>query len=334
MKNKYFVAIFFAMGLLAACSPDKEEKPVPGQRKIIIKGSETELEMVTRLKEAFLAEPGNVDIELSGGGSEEGIRLFIANAIDIANASRKMTNDEIEQARKHHVEPVPVIFALDVVAIITHPKLGVDSLSLHELDEIYSGRATNWKQFHGPDAPIHLYGRDHKSGTHHYFKQKVIQGDYASSMSLHKNYEEIIEKVENDPYGIGYVSLGHLIKDGKPNKNTWAVYLYIDGAVACSPYESRWVNEGQYPLMRPLYQYTNGVPANEMRRFIDFELSARGQGIIALTGFYPINDFHHQINRKVGYCNRLESFVNIEKESAFQLGVFIAIAAVYGIFGF
>lgn len=302
LMKKNFATRVLLLGLLAACNPEKEEEKTPSiQNKIVIKGSETELEMVTRLKEAFLAEPGDVSIELSGGGSEEGIRLLINNSIDIANASRKMSSDEVDQARKHHVEPVPIIFAVDVMAIITHPKLGVDSLSLHELEQIYSGKATNWKQFHGPDAPIRLYGRDLKSGTHHYFKHKVLQGDYAPGMSQHKNYEEIIEKVENDPYGIGYVSLGHLLKGGKPNQHTWAVYLYIEGSAACSPYEARWVNEGQYPLIRPLYQYTNGVPANEVKRFIDFELSPRGQGIISLTGFYPINDFHRQINRKAGY---------------------------------
>lgn len=284
--------------LLHSCGNGKKEKSEPQKESLVIKGSETELNMVSKLREAFARKNGTPKIQLSGGGSEEGINLLVKNAVDIANASRKMTEAEISMARKNHVEPVPVIFAVDVIAVITHPKLSVDSLSLSELAAVYSGEITNWKTLKGPDAPIHLYGRDLHSGTYHYFKQKVLKAEYAPGMDMSKNYSDIINKVENDPYGIGYVSLAHLVKNGKPHNRTWAVYLYVEGSPAISPYEKRWVYEGLYPLIRPLYQYTNGTPTGAAKKFIDFELSPAGQEIINQTEFYPINDFHRHINRK------------------------------------
>jgi len=48
------------------------------------------------------------------------------------------------------------------------------------------------------------------------------------------------------------------------------------------------VLNGKYPISRPLFLYTNGLPQGLVKKFIDFCLSKQGQEIVLKTDFVPI----------------------------------------------
>ena len=45
-----------------------------------------------------------------------------------------------------------------------------------------------------------------------------------------------------------------------------------------------------YPISRPLLFYTNGAPAGNVRKFVDFVLSKEGQEITEQMEFVPVNN--------------------------------------------
>ena len=141
---------------------------------LIIKGSDTELEMVKDLTKEYAFQNSDITVDISGGGSQLGIEALINNEADIANSSRPMKSKEINRAKKNGVNPIPIMFSVDALAIITNSELGVDSLSTDDLTQIFSGKLTNWKDFGGPDLEITIYGRDSNSGTSSYIKDKFI----------------------------------------------------------------------------------------------------------------------------------------------------------------
>jgi phosphate transport system substrate-binding protein len=264
---------------------------------IVIKGSDTEMEMVKDLASQFKVENPYVKIDISGDGSSIGIEALINNETDIANSSRMMNESEILRAKRNGVVPTQIMFAVDAIAIITNSKLGIDSLSTDQLTKIFSGEITNWKELGGPDFSIVLYGRDSLSGTSYYLKDKFFRTPYSKSINQMHGNSEIVDAVQKDIAGIGFVGVGFLMNEnGKPNGSIWAMPIYIEGSPAYSPYQYSAVKKGDYVLTRPLYQYINGAPRKQIYEFIISELTLVGQEIIKKHGFFPINDCQKEIN--------------------------------------
>lgn len=267
-----------------------------------IRGSDTEVNLVQRLSEEYMENVNEISIAVTGGGSGTGIAALINKQTDIANSSRPMKSAEIEQARAKGVEPVPVIFALDGLAVITHESLSVNSLNINEVADIFKGNIKNWKSVGGPDMEISMYGRQSNSGTFIYFRDKVLKADYAQSVRRMNGTAQIVEAVKKDKAGIGYVGIGYIVnKQGNVISGINVLKLAGDAiSTGVSPLESENVKSGKYPLSRPLFQYTNGKPEGNLLEFIQFELSDEGQKLIENEGYYPITYKQMEHNLSLG----------------------------------
>ncbi|MBC9813042.1 PstS family phosphate ABC transporter substrate-binding protein [Crocinitomicaceae bacterium CZZ-1] len=289
---KHIIGILTISLLLTTCQKATEQTD-----SYTIKGSDSELELIRILANNFEEEHPMTRLSISGGGSAYGVQELIKGAVDAANSSRMITREELTQAQEKGINPVPIIIATDAVAIITNPKLKMDSLSIFQVRDILSGTITNWKEIGGPDQVITVYGRDYSSGTREFLKKTVLKSNFAANSKELKTSKEIIESVKKDIGGIGYVSVGTLMDENhKPNGEVWATYLYLENNRAVSPYEFKSVESGDYPLKRPLFQYFNGWPKGDLLQYVEFELSEKGQAIIRENGYFPITHFHEHLN--------------------------------------
>lgn len=296
MKNQFL--IFLAIGFLAACKTDDAANL--DENKIRIKGSDTEFEMVKELAEVF-SERSTMEFTIGGEGSGVGIEGLINGTVDVANSSREIYYEELEAAKASGVNPVPAVIAIDAIAIISNPHNHVDSLSTLELQQIFVGEIDNWSQLGGLDRPIRFYGRNSNSGTYGFLEERFVRHDgFTYKIQELENNQDILEAVMADTFALGYVGTGFIMDEtGRPNGDIWAMYLYVEGDdAAYSPYETHAVIDGSYPLVRPLYQYFNGVPAGIISEFLQFELSHDGQEIIRKFGFFPITSEYESLNRQ------------------------------------
>lgn len=270
--------------------------------EIILKGSDTELEMIKTLTFSYLKDfPESTPMLSYGGGSSVGINALLNNEVHVANSSRKITKEEDDIAISKNINLVQAIIAVDALAIITNSRLGVDSLSVTQVGDIFSGKIKNWEEVGGPNLVINIYGRNKNSGTYHYVKENVVKSNFSEDIVENPSTLSIINAVKEDISGVGYVGVGYLInKEGKPRSDVWATYLYVENGVAYSPYELKSVEDGNYPLTRPLYQYFNEKPKGDLKKFLQFELSHEGQDLIREYGYFPINSYHKQINSDNG----------------------------------
>ena len=82
--------------------------------------------------------------------------------------------------------------------------------------------------------------------------------------------------VHNDPYGIGYVSVGYI------DDSVEAVTL--DGVKPTMD----TVKKGEYKVARGLYSNTKGEAAGLTKKLIDYLLSPEGQKLALEKGFIPV----------------------------------------------
>ncbi|MEK6753297.1 MAG: phosphate ABC transporter substrate-binding protein [Chloroflexota bacterium] len=252
------------------------------------KGSDTIVNLALAWAEAYQVEHPDVRISVTGGGSGTGIAALINNTVDLANASRQIKAEEIEEARAKGVEPVEHIIARDAIAVIVNAENPVSELTLQQISDIYSGEITNWSEVGGEDRPIVKLSRETNSGTHVYFLETVLRlGNkedktlFSMDTLLLPSSEGIISEVRQNPNAIGYDGLGYVPDDLK----MIAIAKEAGGAYVLPSIET--VNDKTYAIARDLYMYTNGEPTGIVKDYLDWILSEEAQQIVADLGFVP-----------------------------------------------
>ncbi|MEM6263619.1 MAG: PstS family phosphate ABC transporter substrate-binding protein [Bacteroidota bacterium] len=268
---------------------------------IQVKGSDTEVNLALALAETYMADNEQASIAVTGGGSGTGIAALINGKTDIANSSREIGREELDMAKERGIDPKAIIFAQDGLALVVHPSLPIDSLSLDQLAAIFSGEVTHWSELGGPNKEISVYGRQSNSGTYLYFRDEIVKGEYGSGTKAMNGTAQIVEAIKQDPAAIGYVGIGYIAdKNGVLSPGLKALSICPnDTSVAVSPLKKSAIQDGSYPITRPLYQYTNGKPTGTLLAFILYELGEEGQRIVAENGYYEINEAHKQHNASI-----------------------------------
>jgi len=238
-------------------------------------------------------------IQLGGGGSKTAPPALIADTSQVGAMSREMDSSEIEQfINKFGYKPTKIVVALDSLAIYVNRNNPIRSLSLDEVDAIFSKtylrglqEITTWGQLGLSGKleamPINIYGHYSASGTYGYFKEYVLNnGDYKNTVNALAGSASVVEAVANDISAIGYSGIGYATSGVR------AVPLSDKkgGPVTKANYQN--VLMGKYPLSRMLYIYVNKKPGEPLPKvvleFIRFVLSKEGQKIVIRSGFDPL----------------------------------------------
>jgi phosphate transport system substrate-binding protein len=260
-------------------------------KEVMVKGSDTMLNLTQRLAEGFMAANPDVTVSVTGGGSGVGINAIISGETDIANSSRAIKSKEVSTARSNGVNPVEYPIAIDGVCIVVNAANTIDKLTVSQLGQLYQGKIANWSALGGPNKKVSLYGRQPSSGTFVYVRDEAVKGEYAPSMRQMNGSAQIVEGVKADEGAIGYVGVGYAREPGIK-----VLSLSKDGSGYYSPLDKEAVDAGDYPLARPLFQYTNGKVKGDAKVLVEFELSEAGQKIVEEEGFYPLTQGYKDKN--------------------------------------
>jgi phosphate transport system substrate-binding protein len=271
--------------LLFACTRNNSKNI----ESIQIKGSDTIVNLIQVWAENFVQSHPNSNISVTGGGSGTGFASLINKTCDIAMSSREIEKKESVLAKQNNVNPMGFKVGLDGLVVIVNKNNPVNKLTLAELKDIFMAKITNWKEVGGHDKKIVILSRESNSGTHMFFKERVIRNNDINSddeFSIHSlmmsSSQAIYDEVLQNPNALGYVGMGFVnnkIKTLSISTNEKNKFI--------APTIER-VIDGSYPISRPLYLYTDGNPSGIVEVFIDYTLSDEGQKIVVDTDFVPI----------------------------------------------
>jgi len=274
----------------ASCGPASSAEAASDSAAAYIenKGSDTIVNLALAWAEKYQSDHPEVRISVTGGGSGTGIASLINGTVDIANASRKIKEEEVEEAKSNGIEPVEHIIARDAIAVIVNPENPIGQLTLKQISDIYSGEYSNWTEVGGEDRPIVRLSRETNSGTHVYFLETVLRLGNSDDKTLFSmdtlllpSSEGIIAELRQNPNAIGYDGLGYVPKDLK-----MIAVAEEEGGPYMLP-SIATVNDKSYPIARDLYMYTDGEPTGIVKEYLDWILSPEAQQIVAELGFVP-----------------------------------------------
>ncbi|MDA0990144.1 MAG: phosphate ABC transporter substrate-binding protein [Verrucomicrobia bacterium] len=309
-RSQWLVATCLALGLTVASMAQAQievDKALPKYKKtggvagnLDSIGSDTLNNLMTLWAETFRKHYPNVNIQIEGKGSSTAPPALIGGTAQLGPMSRAMKKEEADKFEdKYGFRPTQIGVALDSLGVFLNKDNPVESLSLPQLDAIFSktrkgGHADDiniWGQLGltgtWANMPISLYGRNSASGTYGYYKDHALfKGDFKDTVKEQPGSASVVQGVTEDMAGIGYSGIGYKTSGVK------AVALSKEeGGMAYEPtYDN--VLEGKYPLGRMLYIYVAKEPNQPLpkvlKEFLTLVLSKEGQEIVVKDGYLPL----------------------------------------------
>ena len=196
------------------------------------------------------------------------------------------SEQQIQEAKSKGVELKLTPIGKEAFVFFVNSRNKVDNLSTEQIQDIYAGKITNWKELGGKNNKIRAFQRPENSGSQTML-QKLMEGkelmaplqeDVVAGMggiidqtASYRNYKNAIgysflffatEMIENNEIKL-------LKVDGvKPDKNT--------------------ISSGDYPLAPEFYAVTAGSNNPNVDKFIEWMLSPQGQYLVDKTGYTPV----------------------------------------------
>jgi phosphate binding protein len=303
--------------LMAACAPAPETAAPPAASEpsaaspgepmaiylpdavsgeIVTAGSSTVFPLSERMKQRFEEEgfAGNLTVDSIGSGA--GLERFcVAGETDIANASRKIKDSEVESCNGIGREPVEFQVGIDALAVtVSAENEFATDVTLEELAAIFS-TAERWSDVRAdwPAEPIQRFSPGTDSGTFDYFVEAVMtpaNGDDAAAgeaaildaanIQLSEDDNVLVQGVLGSPYAVGYFGYAYY----KENQGSLRA-LSIEGI---APTEET-AESGDYPISRPLFIYSDASIMEEkpqVAAFIYFYITNVADEILDV-GYFP-----------------------------------------------
>jgi len=295
MQVERFAMVSVAMAIIVS-------SPVLMAKDLIQnKGSDTLVNVAQAWAEEYPNVNPDVTVAVSGGGSGTGIAAMINGTVDIANASRKMKDKEMQKAKESGQDPVEFVVGYDALAVFINENNPATEFTFNQLGSIFGreGKATKWSDLGitipGCDSDeIVVVSRQNNSGTYAYFKSSVLQhaaeagviskGSFRQgTLDMHGS-KDVVDLVEKTPCAIGYSGLAYATEHLK-----LACIAKEDGAACINP-SVKTASDRSYPIARPLFMYTNGQPKGAIKGYMDWILSDTGQCILKKKGYAPVRD--------------------------------------------
>lgn len=231
-----------------------------------------------------LTETGELVTSIWHNGTHSAYVNLINKDADFIIVARMPSDDEIRQAGikgvKLDIRPV----ALDAFVFLGHVDNPVESLTLDQIRDIYTGKTTEWDGL-GGTGEINAYQRNPNSGSQELMDDLVMQGRRmvdAPDM-IFPGMMGPINAISSDPQGIGY-SVYFYASFMLPDENV--KLLGIEGVVPTS----KTIANGDYSLATEVYAVVRAdMPTDSTAVMLrDWLLIGDGQNTVEESGYVPI----------------------------------------------
>lgn len=282
-KKGWFGVIFLILAVPLVLTAGCGQKSGPGggpqgdgklTGTIVVAGSTAMQPVIEEAAKRFMESNPGVQITVQGGGSGTGLSQVSQGACDIGMSdifAEEKAGIDAGQLKDHKV-------LVQAFALVTHPEVGVDNLTKQQIQDIFTGKITNWKEVGGRNQKIFLVNRAKGSGTRATFHRYVMDGKEEAKGDVEQESSgTVYQIVSQTPGAVSYLAIAYLNGKVKPVK--------INGA---APTEED-ISTGKYPFWAFGHLYTKGEPSKVVKAFIDFVLSDEVQnGLIREMKYFPV----------------------------------------------
>lgn len=265
-----FISTLLSITFLTGCS-----KWIDKGQSITAVGSTALQPLVETVAEEYQNNHPGQFVNVQGGGSGTGLSQVQSGAVNIGNSdvfAEEKSGINAKDLVDHQVAVVGI-------TPIVNKKVGVKNISMENLQKIFTGEITNWKEVGGNDINVVLLNRAAGSGTRGTFERWVLNGKKPKSAQEQDSSGTVRQIVADTPGAISYVAFSYVTND--------VATLSIDNV---QPTDEN-VKTNKWVIWSYEHMYTKGKPTELTKQFLDYVLSEKVQKeIVAKLGYISISD--------------------------------------------
>lgn len=220
-------------------------------------------------------------VNVQGGGSGTGLTQVSQGQVEIGDSDIFAADKSADIAKglvDHKVCGVGF-------AVIVNKDANVKGLSKDQIQKIFSGQITNWKDVGGADKPIALIHRPKGSGTKVVFA-KTVMGSVTEKDELGTTEDSsgaVLTKVAQNSGTASYVAIPYLLTNTDAAAKVTAVK--IDGAEATN----KNITDGKYIFWSYEHMYTKGEAKGVAKEFINYVSGKDNADLIVQQGYIKLS---------------------------------------------
>lgn len=264
---------------------DRSAEPIAKSKlagKLTIDGSSTVFPISQAVAEEFMKLHPKVSITVGIAGTGGGFKRFVADDLDVCDASRPIEEQERETCQKNNVGYVELKIGIDGITVVVNGKNNwCEALTVGQLKRLWEpeSKIKRWNELDPtfPNLEIILYGPDTDSGTFEYFTEAICgkRGNSRSDYTPSADDNVLVQGVQGDEGALGYFGYAYYALNRQSIK---ALRIGPDGGKSefiAPSYDA--ILRGTYkPLSRPLFIYVNkkAMARAEVVAFLKFYLES------------------------------------------------------------
>ena len=241
----------------------------------------------------FTGKDVNTD-ELDYTNTHPGYVRLINGEVDLIVVTEP-SEDELALAKEKGVELEIIPVVKEGFVFYVNEKNPIESLTLEQIQKIYTGEITNWFEVGGNDAKIRAFQRNVNSGSQTGMLSLVMKGldlmeplteDRIGSMI---DIINIVSDYDNGVNSIGYSYYYYATTMYDDINKEVADRIRLLGVNGVEPtYET--IKNGTYPIQTAYYIVINKNEPEDSntRKLVEAMLSARGQAVAKEAGYVPV----------------------------------------------
>ena len=198
--------------------------------------------------------------------------------------------DELDMASNAGIELIIKPVCYDSFVFITHRDNPVESLTVEQIQKIYSGKITNWKEVGGANLKIIAYQREPYSGSQTAMEEWVMKGipmtkpPMAEVVSSMMGLIQVVAGYENNAMSLGYTYKYYV---DRLYKSPDIKILKVNGII---PSDEN-VRNNSYAFIAPYNAVIRSADEREVGgKFLNWMLSDEGQACIKQAGYVSLKD--------------------------------------------
>ncbi len=282
------IALTTIAGLFAGCGNSASANNTASNSTAAVSGSitaagSTALQPLVQQSAAdFKTKNPNATINVQGGGSGTGLTQVSQGSVDIGDsdifAKAKLNAADVAKVEDHQVCVIGF-------AVVTSKDVKVTNLTKQQVQDIFTGKITNWKDVGGQDLKINVVHRPSSSGTRATFADTFLPTGVAENDSIGTTQDSsgaVKDAMLSTGGSISYLAMSYLTADVTKDINA----VQIDGVAATNAN----IEDGKYPFWSYEHMYTKGPATGLAKAFINYIMSSDNKAVVQKLGYIPSSD--------------------------------------------